>query len=206
MGYERAQVRTLAELIGDDHELILFVTGPRQTGKTTLAIQALNQIERPHRYIAVARPDSSTFPFVPDPTGSPVSHGSGNSTRADVGRDARWLVGQWELARQDAMRSPNGFVLVIDEIQRIPDWSLMVKGLWDHDRHLGCPLQVVLLGFAPLQMQQGQGESLLGRFLTVHVPHWSFGEMSTAFGFDLDAYLHFGGFPGSGRFVQDEIT
>ncbi len=205
MNYERAQVRTLVELIGDDHELILFVTGPRQSGKTTLVNQALKRIERPHRYIAVDLPDSMSFPVVPDPTVSPVSVDSGISAQVGVRRDARWLVWQWEQARRDAMQSPNGFVLVMDEIQRIPDWSLTVKGLWDRDRLDVVPLQVVLLGSAPLQMQKGQGESLLGRFLTVHIPHWSFSEMSTAFGFELDTYLFFGGFPGAAGFVQDEM-
>lgn len=204
MDYERAQVRTLVELIGDDSELILFVTGPRQTGKTTLVLQSLKHIERPHRYIAVDQPDSTSFPVIAGPTALPVSHEGGISAQVDVSRDSRWLVRQWELARRDAMRSPNGFALVMDEIQKIPDWSQTVKGLWDRDRVDGCPLHVVLLGSAPLQMQKGQGESLLGRFLTVHVSHWSFSEMSMAFGFGLDEYLYFGGFPGAARFVQDE--
>ena len=35
-----------------------------------------------------------------------------------------------EVARVQAERSEAGFVLVLDEIQKVPDWSETVKGLW----------------------------------------------------------------------------
>ena len=65
----------------------------------------------------------------------------------------------------------------------------------------GVPLKVVLLGSAPLLMQQGLTESLAGRFEVLRLPHWSFAEMRAAFGFSLDQYLFFGGYPGAAPLV-----
>ena len=93
--------------------------------------------------------------------------------RASHERNARWLVRNWEAARLEAERR-GGSVLVLDEIQKIDQWSATVKGLWDADRSRGCPLHVVILGSAPLLMQSGLSESLAGRFEPIRVTHWSF--------------------------------
>ena len=53
-----------------------------------------------------------------------------------------------------------GALLVLDEVQKIPRWSETVKRLWDGDSRAHRPLKVVLLGSAPLLMQQGLTESL----------------------------------------------
>ena len=118
-------------------------------------------------------------------------------------RDTGWLVSNWREGRREANRSRRGFVLVFDEIQKIANWSETVKGLWDADRSRNCPLHVVILGSAPLLMQSGLRESLAGRFEPIRVTHWSFQEMSAAFGFDLHQYLYFGGYPGAVPFVRD---
>ncbi len=94
--------------------------------------------------------------------------------------------------------------MAIDEIQKIPNWSETVKGLWDADRRLDRPLHVILLGSAPLLMQQGLSESLAGRYETVRLMHWSFAEMSAAFGFDLQRYVYFGGYPGGAPLVPEQ--
>ena len=91
----------------------------------------------------------------------------------------------------------------LDEVQKIPRWSETVKRLWDEDSRARRPVKVVLLGSAPLLMQQGLTESLAGRFEVVHLPHWSYAEMQAAFGFSLEQYLYFGGYPGSGASVAD---
>ncbi|MCY3878942.1 MAG: ATP-binding protein [Rhodobacteraceae bacterium] len=173
------------------------MTGPRQTGKTTLIRQVLAQLDRPYHYVAVDEPDSSILPIIPEFTGQP-SVGRGGV------RDVNWLVRQWERARMAAKRSDRGLVLALDEIQKVPDWSEAVKGLWDTDRFTDCPLHVILSGSAPLLMQQGMGESLAGRFETIPVTHWSFSEMSAAFGFDLQHYIYFGGYPGGVPYIQEQ--
>jgi uncharacterized protein len=77
---------------------------------------------------------------------------------------------------------PQGGLLVLDEAQKITSWSEAVKRLWDEDTAAGLALRVVLLGSAPLLVQRGLTESLAGRFEMIRVPHWSFAEMRTAFG------------------------
>lgn len=94
-------------------------------------------------------------------------------------------------------------MLVLDEIQKIPNWSETVKGLWDADRAMERPLHVVVLGSSPLRMQSGLTESLAGRFQPIPVAHWSFPEMADAFGLDLPGYLYFGGYPGAASLIRD---
>ena len=195
--FQRPQVDTLVERLAEPVRHITALFGPRQTGKTTIARQALGRIDLPNRYLAVDEPDSAEPPFPYDET---ALTRSATSQRV---RDTEWLVRQWEEARLEAERPPRGAVLVLDEIQKIPDWSETVKGLWDADRLRNCPLRVVILGSAPLLMQSGLSESLAGRFETIRVSHWSFAEMSSAFDFDLPQYLYFGGYPGAAPLVRE---
>lgn len=114
-------------------------------------------------------------------------------------RDLQWLVDMWVQCRDRALSSSQGYVLVLDEIQELPNWSAAIKGLWDADRLTGCPLHVVILGSAPIQVQTGLNESLMGRFEPLVSPHWSFTEMASAFGITLDEYVFYGGYPGAMR-------
>ena len=193
--FQRPQVNTLCQRLAEVPRRIITLFGPRQTGKTTIARQALRQIDLRSRYLAVDEPDTPLrrFPFADTELTFPLSQE----------RNTDWLVRNWEEARIEAERSPHGFVLVFDEIQKIPRWSEIVKGLWDADRARNCPLRVVILGSAPLLMQSGLSESLAGRFETIRVAHWSFREMSEAFDFDLPTYLYFGGYPGAAGTIRD---
>jgi predicted AAA+ superfamily ATPase len=119
-------------------------------------------------------------------------------------RDRAWIEAQWEIGRLRAREGGRGgAVLVLDEIQKITGWSEVVKRLWDDDTASAIPLRTVLLGSAPLLVQRGLTESLAGRFELIHVTHWSFGEMRDAFGWDLDRYLYFGGYPGAAELISD---
>ena len=193
MQYERQQVSTLLERLGEKPKTLIYLTGPRQSGKTTLVRQALGKLDRPHRYHLADGPK-------PDPAVPETGRGRSSGAR----KNAAWLVRVWEEARAEARRSKQGFILVLDEIHAIPDWPRTVKGLWDMDRIHERPLHVVLLGSAPLLMRKGLSEGLTGRFESLPVPHWSFAEMSEAFGFDLEQYLYFGGYPGAASRTGDE--
>ena len=194
--FQRSQVQTLLDRLNEPPRHILAVFGPRQTGKTTIVRQALRALDREARYLAVDDPGDSGFPV--------ASLGTELTGILPGVRDTQWLVDNWKQARAIAQRSPAGFVLAIDEIQRIPDWSQTVKGLWDADRSVGCPMRVVVLGSAPLIVQSGLSESLAGRFERIFVPHWTFKEMADAFDFDLDSFLYFGAYPGAAQFATDE--
>ena len=200
MVFRREQYETLMQRLREPPRTLIFVTGPRQTGKTTLIRQALADIDVASRYVAVDAADEQAGPAdfasedataLPDPL-----------SRAP--RDGLWLARVWEQARQQALRPERGYVLALDEIQKVPNWSEVVKGLWDADRMDDLPLHVVIAGSAPLLMQQGLTESLAGRFERIRLSHWSFNEMATAFDFDLPTYLYFGGFPGAAALVGQQ--
>lgn len=153
------------------------VSGPRQVGKTTLVLQVLEASAAPGHY---ASADDPTL------------------------RDSTWLEAQWEEGRRMARDERTGAILALDEIQKVTNWAETVKRLWDQDRVGALPLRVVLLGSAALLVQQGLSESLAGRFELIRTPHWSFGEMREAFGFSLDQFVYFGGYPGAAGLVADE--
>ncbi|MDE2796552.1 MAG: AAA family ATPase, partial [Gemmatimonadota bacterium] len=166
--YHRPQVDQLVfQIMQNDKPLIVAVTGPRQTGKTTMIEQALERIDLPSRYLAVDE-IMAADESLRDPRGQRV-----------------WLLNAWRRARENAEAGERGFVLALDEIQHIEDWSLIVKGQWDRDRRAGCPLRVIVAGSAPWSMWTGLRD-LAGRFMPVKVSHWSFTEMADAFGHTLD--------------------
>ena len=172
--YQRPQAAELRRRLAEPRRFIQVVAGPRQVGKTTLVQQLAGEIERGFRY---ASADEPTL------------------------RGPDWIAQQWEAARLDAR--DGGVVLALDEIQKIPDWPETVKRLWDEDTRHKLSLRVVLLGSAPLLIARGMTESLAGRFELLHLPHWSFAEMRDAFGFDLDRFLYFGGYPGAAPLAEE---
>lgn len=173
--YQRPQAAVLAARLAEPRRFLQVVAGPRQVGKSTLVGQVTARLDMPVRH---ASADEPTL------------------------RGTEWIAQQWDAARLDA-RSRTGALLVLDEVQKIPAWSETVKRLWDEDTRRKLPLKVVLLGSAPLLIADGLTESLAGRFEVLRLPHWSFGEMREAFGWDLERYLVFGGYPGAAPLVSD---
>ena len=173
--FQRPQGAVLAERLAEPRRFVQVVAGPRQVGKSTLVQQVTAELDLPVRYVST---DEPTF------------------------RGADWINQQWEAVRLEATDKA-GAVLVLDEIQKIPVWSETVKRLWDEDTRKKRPVKVVLLRSAPLLIAQGLTESLAGRFETLRLPHWSFTEMRTAFGWTLEQYLYFGGYPGAAPLVGD---
>ncbi|MGH3822981.1 MAG: ATP-binding protein [Pseudonocardiaceae bacterium] len=174
--FHRPMFDTLRSRLAEPRARIQVLAGPRQTGKTTLVRQVLATLDRPAHY---ASADQVT------------------------GQDRSWLEAQWEIGRLRARVGDLGATLVLDEVQKITAWSEVVKRHWDADTADGVPLRVVLLGSAPMLVQRGLGDSLAGRFELIRVPHWSYLEMRDAFGFDLEQYLYFGGYPGAADLVAD---
>jgi predicted AAA+ superfamily ATPase len=174
--YQRPQATRLAERLAESRRHLQVVAGPRQVGKTTLVHQVV------------------------EGSGLPVRSASADEPTL---RGPEWIEQQWQAARVAAAEAgKSGAVLVLDEIQKIPGWSESVKRLWDEDTRKRRPLKVVLLGSAPLLVAQGLSESLAGRFEILRLPHWSFSEMRAAFGFSLDQYLFYGGYPGAAPLVR----
>ena len=169
--FQRDYAVPLAARLREPRRFLQVLAGPRQVGKTTMVQQVLAEFEGRSVFVSADEPAL---------------------------RDTAWVAAQWERARLVAKDAgKRGAVLVLDEVQKIPAWSEAVKRLWDEDTRARLPLRIVLLGSAPLLVQRGLSESLAGRFEILHLPHWSFAEMRAAFGYSLEQYLYFGGYPGA---------
>lgn len=174
--YARPLLGVLVERLTGPRRFIQVLAGPRQAGKTTLARQAIEALPFPSEY---ATGDG------PAPAGS------------------AWIEAQWERGRFRAHEAGEA-LLVLDEVQKIAGWSEVVKRLWDEDSNGGTALKVAVLGSAPLPVQRGLTESLAGRFELIRVPHWSLPEMHEAFGFGVEQFVYFGGYPGAAPLIDDE--
>ncbi len=187
--FERSQVAGLIERLAGPPRRITALFGPRQCGKTTIADQALASLRRQNSHRTLYRAADQPPPDAVREQRSTVGLVSALP-------DPKWIVAQWREARRLANERPPA-VLVLDEIQLIPQWSTVVKGLWDEDRGLRHRPHIVLLGSVPLRIQQGLKESLAGRFAPLPVHHWSLVEMAAAFGFELQQFLFYGSYPGA---------
>ena len=174
--FKRNVFETVLSRLQETRRFLQVMTGPRQTGKTTLALQIIDTIKIPAHY---ASADEPTL------------------------RDRIWIEQQWELARLLTKKNRK-VILVLDEIQKIPGWSETVKRLWDEDIIHNEKLKVLILGSSPLLVQRGLVESLAGRFEVIPMSHWSYTEMKTAFGWTLEQFLFFGGYPGSAELINNE--
>lgn len=174
--YKRPLYNLLRTRLEEPRRFIQVLSGPRQAGKTTLIQQVLSDIETPGHYASADEPSL---------------------------QDRPWIEQQWATGRRLAADPLKAAVLVLDEVQKVPEWSTAVKRLWDEDSASGLCLKVVLLGSSPLLVQAGLAESLAGRFELIPVTHWSYPEMAEAFGFSLEQYLVYGGYPGAAGIVSD---
>jgi len=178
MNYQRPQLQILKSRIASPRRFIQALTGPRQVGKTTIVKQLLQETQTPSLYLAA---DSVAY-------------------ASNI-----WIEQQWEAVRLKYKISGfNEFLLIIDEIQKISNWSEIVKAMWDYDSFNNLNIKLILLGSSGLVLQKGLNESLAGRYELIKVPHWSFAEMNSCFGFSAEQYAWFGGYPGSANLISDE--
>jgi predicted AAA+ superfamily ATPase len=206
--YQRPVAKTLDARLVEAPQRLQILAGPRQVGKTTLIQQVL--AERPTAscyFVAADNPAQS------EAAAAGRLHQDQAAAESGLTPIVGWVQNHWQLAERlasawDQSKHPAAenlpFVLVFDEIQHVTQWSSQIKGLWDGARQRGVRMHVVLLGSAPLLVQHGLNESLTGRYELLRVGHWSFSEMNDAFGFTLDQFIHFGGYPGSAALIGDE--
>ena len=168
----------MKERIEEPRKFIQVIAGPRQVGKTTLVNQVLRQIELAYAVEVADGVDA---------------------------KDTDWIRRVWDSARTAMLfRKEKEYLLVIDEIQKIANWSEAVKKEWDEDTRKGVNLKVVLLGSSRLLLKKGLTESLAGRYELIRLGHWRYQEMRDAFGFTLDEYVYFGGYPGPAHLIRNE--
>src|ERR1700748_418619 len=99
--FQRPHLQIITKRIIEPRKFIQVLLGPRQIGKTTLIYQLLEKCTIPSHFATADAVEAS------------------NQT---------WLQQQWETARlkMDQIKAEE-FLLVIDEIQKVGDWSNIVK-------------------------------------------------------------------------------
>ena len=176
--YQREQYSTLYERIAEPRRFIQVVAGPRQVGKSTLVKQVISAL---------------TIPYTME-----SADGVGET-------NGEWISSVWEGVRQQMLfRGEKEHLLVIDEIHKINNWSEIVKREWDSDTFADRNIKVVILGSSRLLLKKGLTESLMGRFELIRMPHWNYREMHEAFGWDINQYIYFGGYPGGATLIGNE--
>lgn len=177
---ERAYLEEIVRRIEGGRKFIQVLYGARQVGKTTMMRQLSSRLQIPTLFF---------------------------SADDRIGGEQSWLREIWSRARfrLKEMSNPEAEVLlIVDEIQKIPNWSEVVKREWDSDTYSGTRVKVILLVSSSLLIQRGLTESLAGRFEVLQIPHWSFKEMKAAFGWDVERFIWFGGYPGAAELIDDE--
>lgn len=174
--FKRPIHKEIIKRLDETRRFIQVLSGPRQTGKTTLAHQVMAEKNIPSHY---ASADEPTL------------------------QDRIWIEQQWEIARLK-VKSKKGALFVLDEVQKIDGWSETIKRLWDEDSASRLKLYVLILGSSPLLVHRGLTESLAGRFEIIPITHWSFSEMQKAFDWSVDDYIFYGGYPGAAALIDDQ--
>ena len=176
--YKRSIYDTIIQRLGEQRMFIQVIMGPRQIGKSTVVRQVLDDLKKPYLFFT-----ADTIPST-----SPT-----------------WISQCWASARlQMRTMQQKELILVIDEIQKLKNWSEYVKKEWDADSLDHLNLKVVLLGSSRVLLEKGLAESLMGRYEEIRMSHWSYREMQEAFGMSLEQYIYYGGYPGAAPLINDE--
>ncbi len=177
MAYIHTNYHTLTSRLKEPRHFIQVLMGPRQVGKTTVVKQVVKDINIPY----------SLFSADNTPT-----------------NDSTWISTLWSTARSIMKgRGYKDYILVIDEIQKIANWSEAVKKEWDYDTWNDIELKVILLGSSRVMLEKGLPESLAGRYEEIRMSHWRYNEMKDAFGMSLNEYIYYGGYPGAAGLIKD---
>lgn len=175
--YKRAEYLTIKNRLEEARKFIQVVMGPRQVGKSTVVKQVLQDLDVPYLLFSADNVPAS---------------------------NTAWVSNCWAAVR--SLKESKGLecvILVIDEIQKITNWSEVVKKEWDDDSFHDRNIKVLLLGSSRVLLEKGLSESLGGRFEEIRMTHWSYPEMRECFGFTLDQYLFYGGYPGAAELISD---
>ncbi|MBR6774471.1 MAG: ATP-binding protein [Bacteroidales bacterium] len=175
--YKRAEYHKIKSRLEEDRKFIQVVTGARQIGKSTVVKQVLKDIELPYQFFSADNVPAS---------------------------NTAWISNCWAAVR--SLKENNAWdcvILVIDEIQKIANWSEAVKKEWDDDTFNDRNIKVLLLGSSRVLLEKGLSESLAGRFEEIRMSHWGYKEMKDCFGLSLNQYIFYGGYPGAASLIGD---
>jgi uncharacterized protein len=168
-------ISDLKKSISANSGLIQVVLGPRQVGKTTGILSLIEDNPK------------INFKYV--------------NADGDILKHKSWLEEIWINFKSENSRG----ILVIDEIQKVENWSEIIKKLWDQQKKDKTKIGLILLGSSSLSIQKGLSESLTGRFFLHRVYQWNFEESKEGYKLKFNEFLKYGGYPGSYQFVDKPI-
>lgn len=176
--YKKFEYQIIKRRVEEPRKFIQVVMGPRQVGKSTVVKQVIMDLDFPYQFFS-----ADDVPAT----------------------NSAWVSNCWAAVRSlQISKDYDSILLIIDEIQKISNWSEVVKKEWDNDTFNDRNIKVLLLGSSRVMLEKGLSESLAGRFEEIRMCHWSYPEMRECFGFNLDKYLFFGGYPGAVTLINDE--
>ena len=176
--FKRVQFAELASRLSELRNKIQVISGSRQVGKSTMVKQVLQETDIPYMFVSADNVDHT---------------------------NTAWIGESWATARaRMKVAQAKEYLLVIDEVHKIDNWSEAVKKEWDEDTFNDLNMKVVILGSSRLLLKDGLTESLAGRYELIRMPHWSYSEMHEAFDLDIDQYIYYGGYPGGAMYIDDE--
>ena len=99
--FVRAEYQEIKSRLEEPRRFIQVISGPRQVGKTTVVEQVLSDISIPYHFF---------------------------SADATVNVNQSWISNIWDSIRNEMdYRKQTDHILVIDEVQKVPNWSEIVK-------------------------------------------------------------------------------
>ncbi|MDE6439906.1 MAG: AAA family ATPase, partial [Bacteroidales bacterium] len=105
--YQKPEYLIIKNRVKEPRKFIQVVMGPRQVGKSTVVKQVLADLDMPYQFYSADNVPAT------------------NST---------WISDCWAAVRSlKESRGADSILLVIDEIQKIQNWSEAVKKEWDDD-------------------------------------------------------------------------
>jgi len=177
-GYHATKNRLIERLSESAPGRVQMLTGPRQVGKTTILLNVAEEWGDSAIYLAMDSPEAS-------------------------------LPGWWELQWRRAVQlaGKGKAVLLLDEVQYLPNWTRLVKSAIDEALRDRLPLHIVITGSAALEVGAGARETMAGRYERLVLRQWNPQDLAKAFSLSsdeaVDAYIRFGSFPGGVSLLSD---
>lgn len=167
--------RILEERLGQPAPgLIQLLVGPRQVGKTTLLLKIAGR--QPGRAVyATADAPEAVLP--------------------------NWREGIWQRVVSLARDAGTPAVLLLDEVQYLPEWSQWLKTRYDEAKRERLPIHIVASGSSSLRLGAGSRETMAGRFERLALLHWGARDLAALAGIPPDdaarRLVSHGGYPGA---------
>ena len=129
--YKRAEYQLITERMKEPRKFIQVVMGARQIGKSTVVKQVLKDLDMPYQFFSADNVPAT---------------------------NSAWISDCWAAVRSlKESRGWESVILVIDEIQKIANWSEVVKKEWDDDTFHDRNIKVLLLGSSRLDQYMFYG-------------------------------------------------